>query len=91
MKRRLLFGDVAFYEAAMVDILQKYPPLASEVVITIHEAGKGSGATVREAWPPGSKSAADIAKLVARKIVQAYTDHSERAFDRVTIDLDHLA
>ena len=91
MKHRLLFGDVAFYEAAMVDILQKYPPSASRVVITIHEAGKVSGATVREAWPPGSKSAADIAKLVARKIVQVYTDHSERAFDRVTIDFDHLA
>ena len=83
MKHRLLFGDVAFYEAAMVDILQKYPPSASRVVITIREAGKGSEATVREVWPPGTKSAADIAKFVARKIVQAYTDHSERAFDSV--------
>jgi hypothetical protein len=39
MKHRLLFGDLAFYEAAMVDILQKYP-WASGVAITIHEAGK---------------------------------------------------
>ncbi len=91
MKHRLLFGDVAFYEAAMVNILQKYPPSASGVVITIQEAGRGSGATVREAWPPGSKSTADIAKFVARKIVQAYTDHSEKAFDPVTIDFDRLA
>ena len=91
MKHRLLFGDVAFYEAAMVDILQKYSSSASVVVITIHEAGKGSGATVREAWPPGSKNDAEIAKLVAYKIVQAYSDHSDRAFDRVTIDFEHLA
>ena len=45
MKHRLLFGDVAFYEAAMVDILQKYPPSVSGVVMHFHEAGKGSGAT----------------------------------------------
>jgi hypothetical protein len=87
MKHRLPFGDVAFYEGRIVDILQKYPPSDSVVLITIHEAGKGGGAsTVREAWPPGSKSTADIAKLVAHKIVGEYKSHVGRVFKAVTLD-----
>jgi hypothetical protein len=92
MRHRLLFGNAAFYESAILDIFQKYPPPASGVVITIHEAGKVRGAsTVREVWPPGSKSSADIAKFVAHRILQAYTDRSGTVFDGVTIDFDHLA
>ena len=36
------------------------------VVITIHEAGKGSGATVREAWSPEAKAPADIARCCSQ-------------------------
>jgi hypothetical protein len=48
MKHRLSFGDVPFYEAALLKLIQKYPPPSSVVLITIHEAGKGAGgSTVR--------------------------------------------
>jgi hypothetical protein len=90
MKHRLSFGDVPFYEAALLKLIQKYPPPSSVVLITIHEAGKGAGgSTVRYTWPPSN--AADIAKLVAHKIVQAYTDRAGKVFDGVIIDFDHPA
>jgi hypothetical protein len=86
MKHRLLFGNAAFYEAAILDILQKYPLSSSVASITLHEAGKAGGAyTVHEAWPPG-KSAADIAKLVAHKIVGEYKSHVGQVFKGITLD-----
>jgi hypothetical protein len=82
-----LGDDAAVYEAAILDILQKHPQSSSGVSITIHEAGKaGSAYTAREAWPPSSKSVADIAKLVAHKIVGEYKSHAGRVFKRVTLD-----
>jgi hypothetical protein len=89
MKHHLpyLGNDTATYEAAILDILQKHPQSFSGVSITIHEAGKAGGAyTAREAWPSGSKSAADVAKLVAHKIVGEYKSHAGRVFTRVTLD-----
>jgi hypothetical protein len=89
MKHHLpnLGNNAATYEAAILDILQKHPQSFSGVSITIHEAGKAGGAyTAREAWPPGSKSAADIAKFVAHKIVGEYKSHAGRVFTRVTLD-----
>jgi hypothetical protein len=66
---------------------RKHPQSSSRVSITIHEAGKAGGAyTAREAWPPSSKSVADIAKLVAHKIVGMYNSHAGRVFKRVTLD-----
>jgi len=54
--------------------------------ITLHEAGKAGGAyTVHEAWPPG-KSAADIAKLVAHRIVGEYKSHVGQVFKGITLD-----
>ncbi len=86
MEHRLLFGNEAYYEAAILDIFKKYPPMSSMVSITLHEAGKAGGAyTVHEAWPPG-KSAADIAKLVAHKIVGEYKSHVGQVFKGITLD-----
>ncbi len=87
MEYRLPFGGLAFYEDALLDLFQKYPPSSSLISVTIHEAGRGVGTyTVHHAWPPGSWSAADIAKFIARKIWQAYTAHARQAFDSVTIE-----
>jgi hypothetical protein len=81
-----LGDDEALYEAVILDILQKHPQSSSGVSITIHEAWKAGGAyTAREVWPPGSKSVADIAKLVAHKIV-GYKSHAGCVFKRVTLD-----
>ena len=89
MKHHLpnLGDDAAPYEAAILDILQKHPQSSSGVLIKIHEAGTAGGAyTAREAWPPGSKSPADIAKLVAHKIVGEYKSHAGHVFKGVTLD-----
>jgi hypothetical protein len=86
VEHRLLSGNEAYCEAAIVDIFQKYPPTCSMVSITLHEAGKAGGAyTVHEAWPPG-KSAAYIAKFVAHKIVGEYKSHVGQIFKSVTLD-----
>jgi hypothetical protein len=86
MEHRLLFGNEAYYEAAILDIFQKSPPTSSVVSITLHEAGKAGGAyTVHEAWPRG-KSAADIAKLVAHRIVGEYKSHVGQVFKGITLD-----
>lgn len=88
MKHRLPFGNEAYYEAAILDIFQKYPPTSSMVSITLHEAGKADGVhTVHQAWPPGSMSVADIAKFVAHRIVEQCRGRSGKVFDSVTIDL----
>jgi hypothetical protein len=88
MKHRLLFGNESHYEAAILDIFQKYPPTSSMVSITLHEAGKADGAhTVHQAWPPDSMSVADIAKFVAHRIVEQCKGRSGKVFDSVTVDL----
>jgi hypothetical protein len=84
---RLPSGEVAFYEGALLDLFQKYPPTSSLVSVTIHEAGKGGGAfTVHHAWPRDSRSAVEIAEFIARNIWEPYTAHAGQAFDGVTIE-----
>ena len=86
MEYRLPFGNVTFYEDALLDLFQKYPPSSSLVSVTIHEAKGGGGYTVHHAWPPASWSAAEMAGFIARKIWVAYKAHAGQAFDSVTIE-----
>jgi hypothetical protein len=83
---RYLGDDAPTYEAALLKLFQKYPPPPSGVAFTLHEAGKVGGTyTVHEVLPPGSKTA-DIAKLVAHKIVAECKSHAGRVFKGVTLD-----
>jgi hypothetical protein len=59
-----LGDDAAPYEAALLDLFQKYPPSsASDVSITIHKAGK-AGCDYTSRYPPlGTKSIHEFAEL----------------------------
>jgi hypothetical protein len=84
-----LGNDAASYETIVSRFLRmgrSSPPVA-RVTITIHEAGN-DGRHYRKTWPVGTKSVTEVAKFVARNIVQAYRDHAGQVFDSVTIGLD---
>jgi hypothetical protein len=89
MKHHLpyLGHDTTLYEAALLDLFQKYPPSPSGVSITIHEAGKaGAHYTSMYGWPSGTKSIHETAKFVAHKIVGEYLSHVGQVFKGVTLD-----
>jgi hypothetical protein len=87
MKHRLLVRDAGGYEAAVLGILQKHPPISSVVSITLHEAGsRNASYTVQQSWRMDSMSLADIAKLVARTIMDEGSDNPGKVFDGVTLD-----
>jgi hypothetical protein len=82
-----LGDDAAPYEAALLDLFQKYPPSsASDVSITIHKAGKAGGDYTSRYPPPGTKSIHEFAELMAHKIVREYKSHVGQVFKGVTLD-----
>jgi hypothetical protein len=87
MKHRLIVGDASDYEAAVLGILEKHPPISSVVSITLQEAGRRNAFyTVQQSWRMDSMSLSDIAKLVARTIREEYSDNPGKVFDGVTLD-----
>jgi hypothetical protein len=68
MKHRLIVGDASDYDAGVLGIFKKHPPISSVVSITLHEASsRNAFYTVQQSWRWDSMSHADIAKLVARR------------------------
>ena len=85
-----LGDDAALYEAALLNLFQRYPPSASASVvsITIHRKGKAGGNyTATKAWPPGSKNPYEIAKFIAENIVTECKPLAGMTLDGVTIEM----